>query len=127
MRDYQRKKNNPYRLPHELYMRVLYLVRDYARIKAARADILFGTPDRGGPPVRGHGSPTENKALRLYALGNECDAVDKALASIPKEYRKGVWENIVHSAPYPYDADKETYGRWRRRFLYQVAQNLHLI
>lgn len=127
MRDYQRTKNNPYRLPHELYMRVLYLVRDYARIKAAREDILYGTPERSGAPIRGHGSPTENKALQLYALGNECDAVDNAFAVIPKEYRKGVWENIVHRAPYPSDADTETYGRWRRRFLYQIAKNLHQI
>lgn len=33
MRNYQRQKNNPYKLPHNLYMRMLYLVRDYDRIK----------------------------------------------------------------------------------------------
>ena len=127
VREYQKKKNNPYHLPHELYMQVLYLVRDYARVKAARDDILHGTPQRSGPPIAGHSSPTENKALRLYALGNECDAVEKALASIPKEYRRGVWENVVRRVPYPADAGAETYGRWRRRFLYRTAQNLHLV
>lgn len=127
VRDYQPQKNNPYKLPHELYMRVLYLVRDYARIRAARADILYGTPERSGPPAGGHTSPTENKALHLYALGAECDAVDNALAAVPKEYRRGVWENITRRAPYPADAGAETYGRWRRRFLYLVAKNLHLI
>lgn len=33
MRNYQRQKNNPYKLPHNLYMRMLYLVRDYDRIR----------------------------------------------------------------------------------------------
>ncbi len=33
MRNYQRQKNNPYKLPHNLYMRMLYLIRDYDRIK----------------------------------------------------------------------------------------------
>ena len=32
MRDYQRKKNNPYRLPPNLYREVKYMVKDYPRL-----------------------------------------------------------------------------------------------
>ncbi len=127
MRDYQRKKNNPYRLPHNLYMRVLYLVRDYERLQAIRREILLESPSPDGTPHSGIGSPTEGKALRMYAIGQECDAVERALAAVPAEYRRGILANICRRAPYPSDAGSETYGRWRRKFLYQVAKNLHLI
>ena len=33
MRNYQRTRNNPYLLPHHLYMRTLYIIRDYERLK----------------------------------------------------------------------------------------------
>ena len=40
MRNYQAKNNNPYRLPHNLYMRMLYLIKDYERLKEERKEIL---------------------------------------------------------------------------------------
>ena len=97
MRNYQPQKNNPYKLPHNLYMRMLYLIRDYDRMKTSS------------------GSHTE------------LDAVDHALHSIPKEYRLGVWNNVCYRTPYPADAGEATYKRWRCRFIYNLAKELHKI
>lgn len=127
MRNYQRQKNNPYKLPHNLYMRMLYLVRDYERIKSQRADILHSSPAHDGQPHTGLGNPTEIKGIKLAMLDNECSAVEKALKDIPEEYRKGIMDNICFGSPYPITADCETYGRWRRRLLYYTAKNLNLI
>lgn len=127
MRDYQRKKNNSYSLPCYLYKRMLYLIRDYDRLKAERKDILFGTPEHDGAPHSGFGSPTESKALRLYMLDTECSAVEKALNNIPECYRKGIMRNICYYEPYPLDADRTTYGKWKHKFVYFVAKNLHHI
>lgn len=126
MRNYQKTKNNPYRLPHNLYMRMLYLIRDYERIKAERQDILHSSPEHDGVPVSGFGSPTEAKAMRMYAIDQECVAVEKALQGIPEEYRKGVLNNICYRSPFPSDAGESTYKRWRVRFVYYVAKNCHL-
>lgn len=125
MREYQRKRNNPYRLPHNLYMRALYMIRDYDRIKADRQEIYYASAVGDGMP-RGNAitSVTENKAVRLARLGEECDAVEKALNHIPPEYRKGVFDNICYGAAYPITADYSTYSRWRQRFIYWVAANL---
>ena len=101
--------------------------RDYERLQAIRREILLESPSPDGTPHSGIGSPTEGKALRMYAIGQECDAVERALAAVPAEYRRGILANICRRAPYPSDAGSETYGRWRRKFLYQVAKNLHLI
>ena len=69
MRNYQQKKNNPYKLPHNLYMRMLYLVRDYERIRSEREDILNASPAPDGTPHSGTGNPTEQKAIKLAGLG----------------------------------------------------------
>lgn len=127
MRDYQRQKNNPYKLPRNLYMRMLYLVRDYERLKSERDDILNSSPPSDGLPHSGIGNPTENKAIKLAALGDKCDAIDKALETVPPEYRKAVRDNICFRSPYPIFAGETTFKRWRCRFIYEVAKNLHEI
>ena len=127
MRNYQRQKNNPYKLPHNLYMRMLYLVRDYERIRSEREDILAASPVPDGIPHSGTGNPTESKGIKLAELADNCKAVEAAIAIVPPEYRKGVWDNICYRSPYPVDAGEATYKRWRCRFIYEVAKFLHEI
>lgn len=127
MRNYQKQKNNPYKLPHNLYMRILYLIRDYERICAERDDIINSSPLPDGIHNTGTGSPTEQKAIKLIELGNNCKAVEVAIQSIPIEYRKAIWNNICYQSPYPVIAGEATYKRWRCRFIYEVAKNLHQI
>lgn len=127
MRNYQRQKNNPYKLPHNLYMRTLYLVRDYERIKSERADILHGSPAHDGQPHSGLSSPTEAKGIKLAMLGETCKAIEEALSEVPEEYRRGVWNNVCYQSPYPVDAGEATYKRWRCKFIYKVAEKLHEI
>ncbi len=127
MREYQKQKNNPYKLPHNLYMRMLYLVRDYDRIKSEREDILNASPALDGTPHSGIGNPTESKGIKLAGLKDYCKAIDEALNFLPAEYRRGVWNNICYQYPYPVDASESTYKRWRCRFIYQLAKNLHEI
>ena len=127
MRDYQRKKNNPYELPKSLYKRMIDLVRDYERIKRQRDDIINSTPEHDGVSSNTIGNPTENKAIKLAILGRDCEAVEKALAKIPKEYHKGIMNNIIYHARYPYTASERTYGYQKSRFIYFIAKNLYLI
>ena len=127
MRDDQRQKNNPYKLPHNLYMRMLYLVLDYERIRSEREDIINGSPPADGVPHSGVGNPTEHKAIRLAELNGSCTAIEKALSAVPAEYRKAIWNNICYQSPYPIIAGEATYKRWRCRFIYEVAKNLHEI
>lgn len=115
-------------LPHNVYMSVLYIVRDYPRSKALRDAIINETP----PQVVGRAdgkisAPTEAKAIRLTELRDKCNAVDMALRSIPEEYRSGVFNNVVYGFRYPDIAHRSTWSRWRMRFLYHTAKNLHLL
>jgi hypothetical protein len=125
MRNYQPKKNNPYKLPHNLYMRMLYLVRDYERIKNERINILHSSPCSDGlPKQRSITSPTEIKALKMAVLDTQCKAVEQALIQIPDEYKAAIINNICYGVRYPIIAHENTYGYWRKRFLYWIAQRL---
>lgn len=125
MRHYQCKKNNPYHLPHNLYMRMLYLIRDYSRLQEERMDIILsGGAGDGQPRASTPGNPTESKALRLLKTSDHCNAVESALKEIPKEYRRGVFNNICYGSVFPDDAAYSTYKRWRQRFIYNVALKL---
>lgn len=126
MRDYQCGHNNPYWLPQTLYRRCLALVRDYERLKAERDNIIYagGTGD-GQPHGESPISTTEAKALRLAEMDADCEAVERALERIPTEYRRGVYTNVVYgirldNLPY---ACRNTYSKWRQRFLYHVAKH----
>ncbi len=125
MRNYQPKKNNPCKLPHNLYMQMLYLVRDYDRLKAERADILHSTPIHDGTGhTSGISSPTEVKAVRLSEINAVCDKIQASFDEVPEEYRQAILNNICYGSPYPYTAHRNTYSYWRAKLLYSLAKKM---
>lgn len=130
MRDYQPKRNNPYWLPSAVYFQSLYAVRDYDRLRNEYDIILHGSPPsvgdgqpRGTKPT----DPVERKAEKLAGISEKLSAIERALDQLPQEYRRGVFNNVRYGTRYPYTASDGTWSRWRRRFLYFVANNLHIL
>ena len=122
MRDYQPEKNNPYWLPKSLYRRTLYLIRDYDRMVEEKEDIPTDKAT-GGQGGGGIGDRTGSAGVRAAEISRDIAAVDHAMEMIPEEYRGGVWQSVAYSLPYPRDADRRTYSRWKSRFIYYVAAN----
>ncbi len=128
MKQYQPRKNNPYQLPKNAYMRAYYLVRDYDRLQKEIEEIPYQTPYHDGQPTGNEvARPTESMAVRMAALSRQCKSVEQALFTIPQEYRRGVLASILEQAGFPDDAHPNTYSRWRCRFLWQVAKNEGII
>lgn len=129
MRDYQAKKNNPYILPKPLYMQVLWLIRDYDRMLEEYQGAIDGSPNPPDGQPRGASlvNSTEQKALRRAELWFKIEAIDRALSTIPEEYRRGIWNNIVYWRQYPLDAGRATYARHKQKFVYRIAKKLHWI
>ena len=121
MRDYQPTKNNPYWLPYTLYRRTLSLIRDYDRMAREHEDIP--TDKSAGSGGSGIGDPTGSAGTRSAEISRDLAAVDHALKLVPEEYRAGVWKSAAYSLPYPKDADRSTYSRQKRRFIFNVAVN----
>ena len=94
-------------------------------MKAQMDDILFMSQAPDGMP-RGSqiGDPTGNKAVQVAFLNNQIQAIEQALAKVPAEYRKGVFDNVRYGGWFPFDASDRTYRRWKQRFLYFVGKNL---
>ena len=128
MAEYQRKLGK-YVLPGTVYMKTLYQIRDYFRLKEKIQDAIDESPDPRAPKSTGGKkvSPTERKALKVSDDSNIVRAIDKALNDIPEEYRKGVWRSVMYNEPYPLDASRSTYGLHKSRFVYKVAENLNWI
>ena len=109
-------------------MRMLYLVRDYNRLKEEYANIIHEMPHNDGMP-KGNmtGDPTLEKVLKTESISREVGAVEQALYQVPQEYRKGVFDNICYGDKFPIIAGEATYRRWRCRFIYYIAKNLNQI
>ena len=126
-RNYQPIKNNPYWLPHNLYMRVLYIIRDYPRMISEQNAVIYTTPEKHKGTKNQHGDPTANKATKLAMMSSETDAIDFALHDIPVEYRSAIWDNILYDIPYKVPANKNTFRYWRSKFCYSIAERLYYI
>jgi len=126
LRDYQRHKNNKYILPHAVYHKTLWQIRDYYRLKTEADGILVEStpPSDGMPRGTAISDPVHAKAVRRETALRIVSIIDRELTLIPSEYRKGIWESVQFRKRYPDDADRHTYGRWRARFIYGVARQL---
>lgn len=128
-RDYQRQKNNKYILPNAVYHTTLWQIRDYFRMKENAQDILDESP---APP---DGMPRSGdiidqvyiKAHRRAIYIDKIKVIDDAIKTIPEEYRKGIWNNIIRGDRYPADAERATYGHYKSKFILKVAEGLKLV
>ena len=59
---------------------------------------------------------TSRDAAKRADLSEKIEAIDQAISSIPEEYRKGIWNNAVHGTPYPDEAHRSTYWRYKAKF-----------
>ena len=123
-RDYQAKKNNPYRMPRSLYRRVLALIRDYDRMRVEVEELILASPNPEGIKGGGPGDPTARAAERIERMQSDVRAIEQALKKIPPEYRKGVFNSVRYYRAFPVDADRTTYARHKQKFVYFVAKNL---
>ena len=130
-RDYQRKINNRYKLPRAIYHQTLWIIRDYERVKRQLENTLncsnsnkdinsFIQTNRTSNPVL-------NEVIKRDKYFNYVKIIEKSLNVIPTEYQEGVWDNITKYKAYPLNADRSTYGRYKSKFIHEVAERFDLI
>ena len=107
----------------------LAFIRDHERKRSEYSALAVESPPPpdGLPRGTASGNPTERSGIRRAELWMAISAVEDALGTIPEEYRKGVWRNIVYYRRYPDDADPSTYRRYKQKFIHQVAHNMFWI
>lgn len=128
MRDYQTNRSKSI-LPNAVYRKTIWQIRDYNRLKENLKDRLEeskGSQEVGGKTNR-PSSPVETKAIKRERDRDIVSAIDRALETIPQEYRTGVWQSVMYNAPYPSDAAVKTYSRYKEDFVIMAAINLKFI
>lgn len=144
---YQRKRKNPYLLPHSLYMRIIYAVRDYERMREAvdndeipRMDIADELKDIVRTSLTGRVHTSVVDGIIEKVVGNllssglitlpdiaDVSAIEEALEKIPEFYREPICRNIISGEQYPPGASKITFCRYKQMFIYYVAKFLRRI
>lgn len=115
-----------YKLPKEVYMKTLWHIRDYPRLKEECEALFAGAPVMDGQPKGSTpGDPTGQAAIKYAELSDGIRAVDNALKEIPQEYQSGVVNNIMYRIPYPEYAHPYTWSVYRQRFVFWVAKNMN--
>lgn len=122
MRDYCITKGK-YSIPRTVWSRCIWLIRDRERLQR-EADELLGTRANsldhiwsGGPS-----DPVAAAAEKRERFLKEIRTIDKAMEGIPEEYRKGILDSIIKRDPYPLDANRGTYSRWKARYVHDLAE-----
>lgn len=127
-KEYQRRSTK-YILPGNLYMQTIYLIRDYHRMKEEAEAILEESPapPDGQPRGTARPNPVEQKAMRREKYLSIIRIIREAKQLVPKEYRRGVWMNVMYAEPFPLDAGRATYGRYKSQFVYEVARKVYFL
>ena len=143
LRNYQR--NTDYKLPQSVYMRVLWKIRDYERLREEQMKILYASspPPDGQPKSSALGNPTEQKALRRAYIDAELAAIDQASIVLQGEYSNRMttgFDPLTAFQDYLYFCQEyrrktkndegpctRTWKYYRARFVYEVAKNSQLI
>lgn len=127
MRDYKLKSSG---LQPHIYAQVVAIVKGYDSMKTEYEDILLRHNTEflnGNPKGSSISDKTARDAAKRADLSEKIDAIDRALSSIPEEYRKGVWNNAVYGISYPQEAHRSTYWRYKAKFFHDIAKYMYWI
>lgn len=125
------RRTGKYKLPVPVYHQTLWIMRDYYRLKDNLDSLSVLAPIEIDDMPKSKTNRTNdlvfNIVLKREEFADRIRMIDRAMATIPPEYRKGVWDSIHFGKPYPRDAHRTTYSRYKSKVLYILAKNLNLI
>ena len=141
--DYQIKRKNPYRLEHNLYKQVTYLIKRYHDLINQCNDILHNSPPPpdGMPKGNETGDPTAAKVALRLELQRQIAAIDDTISVLRCKYSDtctgepfDAYESFVDYGVFCYyrsrpDRDEapsyRTWMRYKSEFVYGVSKKLH--
>lgn len=110
-------------------MQIIYIIRDYDRLKASQDDLILESPPPpdGMPRGSGTGDPTANKASKIEKVHDEVKAIEKAMNGIPVEYLQPILDNIKEGTRFPDYANYKTWKNYKRILIRKVGENLDML
>ncbi len=129
MPNYYARRTGKYALPPNVRSQLIYLIKDYERMKEEADAILseYRINFEDMPKQSAHSDMVASKAARREYILLRLEAIDTAFQKVPEVYRLPIYNNICRRARYPDYADKTTFWRWRSKMLYYLAKSLGMI
>lgn len=143
-RHYQAKQRNPYYIDDKnIYMQMVYMIKDYPELKRRREKILHGSPAPadGQPKSTKTSNPTEQKALMLCVIDTRIKAIEQVIVELRSKYSKtctgepfDAYEAFMDYGVFCYYRSKpgkdmapckKTWYRYRTEFAHCVAKKLN--
>lgn len=113
-------------LPRTVYHQCEWILRDYDRllqvvarvpdIDASEKELVFFAGDSAGLTPK---SVIDEAEFKIRSIEN-------ALEAMPEEYREAVFEYYVHQTRLPDEASENTWKKWKRTFIEELARELNL-
>ena len=123
-------KTSEYTLPPSAYYRTVYLIKDYPRLcQEAEAVMLATPPQTETSEIQRQRSirAAETQAIKYASIMSDVRIIEDALEVIPDDAQAAILKNILYAEPYPIDRDKRTYGRYKQKYIYTVAQKKGIV
>jgi hypothetical protein len=112
-------------LPPNLYRQILYLIKDYDRIRNLWSEEPYAVPNTDGQPqetdIGDHNFSRTHQRLRLE---EDIKAIEQSLLEIPKEYQDGVSNHLKYGVLFPDCGDRKTWYKYQSMYIYQIAKQL---
>ena len=117
-----------YALPNELYRQTVWFIKQYEQKQTEYKTVFWSYVEADGQPrATMPGNPTQSRGMRAARLSQDLKAVEDALQRLPEYYREPVLQNTVNKKPWPCLADRKTYCKYKRMFVWWVARNMEWI
>lgn len=113
-----------YTLPKPLYKEIYWAMRDYPRKKQEYYAAINQSPSADGQPHgTGKSDPTEAAVERIWDIGSEIRAIEKALEHIDEGSRTNIFDHNVYGKPLP-NVEGQSAKYWKlqnRKYVWYVA------
>ena len=115
-----------YRLPKAVYYQCMWTVKDYDRLKrlSMAEDVGFGENELVFSELD-EDVVVNREVLKQAKFKLRC--IRMALEQVPEEYRQGTLDSIVYDLDYSSMAHENTWRKWRRVFIRNLASRLCLV
>ena len=111
-----------YGLTKSVYYQTVWFIRQTDDKRGEYETLAWESVEQDGQPKgTAPGDPTGTRAIRAARLSEDIGAVEKALEQIPEYYREPVYRNIVNRERWPLYANRKTYAKNKRKFIFFVA------
>lgn len=129
MRTYQPTTN--YAVPKSIYYRMIYLIRDYPRLLEEADAILEATPPQTETPEiqrQRNIKATETTNIKYSMILKDIRDIEEALKeTVPPDARRAIMENIITGQRYPIDRHRNTYTKYKQRYIHRLAERRELL